>query len=604
MTFESISIINLKGKKQLAYYKFNRVGVNIILGEKNNNNDDTNGVGKTALFLAIRYCISEKLPIAFAGKQELEKNDAYVILSIETNGKVQRIRRCLFDDSIVYVTENDSIDNFSTVGWDTYDKKGFSNYIQRIMYSKINLKPGETLPNFASIRELLMRDERQGYAADINLPNRNAAITSKCLAFISSVQCNFEEQLSLIKNKINELKDKQKLIASFSKDIDELREKHQSCLKEIEILKNMLSNASVGEKIEYDQERYTELKRQIDTLHQKIHQLEFSKRQQENNKVDLKENVDKVREFIHLEDFYNQILNYFPNQLSCNYKQMYEFYQAMLDDRGSYFDNQIKAIDGKLNILYSQREILLKELSKITTLIKNSKLVSDLQSISNQINEKHKLIAEYEYKLNIYSEKDNIDKSIKAEKEKFNEEQKRLIEIFDSYSNVINDIKSYFNNLINISCLTPKAISGKLEYSFENSNKSKATNGRIKIKCEISDQDSYGRGNLKIILFDLALLLNRIDRNMGLTFLFHDGPYVQITQSKIKFNILIYIDKILKEKNMGQYFVTMNVEELQDSVPYNGETISMMDYFNNLKFNVARLLRTDDSKQRFMGFKY
>lgn len=602
MIFDSLSIINLREKAQLAHYKFNRVGVNIVLGEKNTNNDDTNGVGKTALFLAIRYCISEKLPTAFVNKDELAKNDAYVILSLKINGKTQRIRRCLYDDSIVYVTEDNSMDVFSTTGWDTYDKKDFSNYIQSVMYSNINLKLGETLPNFANIRELLMRDERQGYASDINLPNRNAATTSKCLTFLSSIQCNFEEQLSLIKNKINELKDKQKLIVSFSKDIDELRKKHQSVLNEIEKLKGMLANASVEEKIEYDQDHYIELKRQIDDLHQKIHQLEFSKKQQENNKIDLEGNVSKAREFLHLENFYNQILDYFPNQLSCNYKQMYEFYQAMLNDRGSYFDDQIKAINAKLTILYSQREVLLKEISEITKLMKSTKLVYDLQAISNQINEKHKLIAEYEYKINIYSQKEIIDKAIKEEKQKFDEEQKRLIDIFDSYNDIINDIKSYFHELVNISCLTPNAINGTLEYSFENSTKSNAHNGRIKIKCEISDQDSYGRGNLKIILFDLALLLNRIDRNMGMAFLFHDGPYVQITQSKIKFNILSYIDKVLKEKGTGQYFVTMNVEELQDNV--NEKNIGMMDYFNNANFNVARLLRTDDSKQRFMGFRY
>lgn len=605
MIFDNIAIIDLVKKERLAYYKFNKVGINVILGEKNTNDDDTNGVGKTALCLAVRYCISEKLPAAFVGKSEFVKHNAHVILNVIINGKQHRIRRCLYDDSVVNLTDDNSVDDFSSVGWNIYTKADFATYIQNIMYKNISPSLGETIPSFASVCELLMRDEKQGYATDIYLPNRQKLRTSKCLAFLSSMQCNFEEQLSLIKAKIKELNKEKEIIETIGKDIKNIREKHKETLNEINVLKEMLSNASVERKIEYDQKKYIELKQQINNIQRQINQLEFSKNQHEKNISNLEDNLKKAKEFVQLEIFYNQILNYFPEQLICNYEQMCSFYQSMLDDRGKYFTNQINKIKKKLNVLYNQNENYLKELSDITLLMKGSELVSDLQTISNQINEKHQVLAEYEFKIKSYSERDAIFKQIENEKNRFKKEKERLKEAFELNYSVINNIQSYFGKFINVSCLTPGAINGELQYSFEDSEKANVPTGRINIKCNLSDQDSYGRGNLKIILFDLSLLLNRIDTNIGLNFLFHDGPYVQITNPKIKFNILCYINDLLHKKGKGQYFVTMNVEELQTNIKNeDGDSINIIEYFKNNESTVATLLRTEDSEQRCMGFRY
>lgn len=605
MIFYSISFINLSKKVCFAHYKFNTVGVNIILGEKNLNDDDTNGVGKTALCLAIRYCISEKLPDAFKGKNELAVHDAYVILNVIIAGKHHRIRRCLFDDTEVNVTDNDSIDDYSTVGWNIYMKSDFAAYIQKVMYDNINPSLGETIPSFASVCELLMRDEKQGYANDIYLPNRQKAKVLKSLAFLSSIQCNYEEQLSLIKARIKELKKEKEYINTIGKDIKIIREKHNETLSEINMLKDTLSNASVEKKIDYDQKKYIELKQQVNVIQRQICQLEFSKNQHEINISNLEENLKKAKEFADLKTFYNQMIKYFPEQLSCNYEQMCVFYQAMLEDRGTYFKNQINIIQNKLNDLYKQNENCLKELSEITILMKGSELVSDLQTISNQINEKHQIIAEYEFKIKSYDERNKIKKQIENEQKRLRVEKERLKEAFNQNFSAINRIQLYYEKLVKASCLAPNAIVGDLNYSFEDSEKLNSKTGRININCNLSDQDSYGRGNLKVILFDLALLLNRIDSNWGLEFLFHDGPYVQITSPKIKFKLLCYINDLLHQIGKGQYFVTMNVEELQTNIKNDeGESVNIIDYFNDNSAIVAKLIRTEDSKQRCMGFMF
>lgn len=601
MTFNSLSIISLRNKKLLAYYKFNPVGLNLILGQRNTDDDDTNGVGKTALCLTIKYCISEKLPTSFKSKAEIAKNDAHAILEVSTENKFYKIRRSLYNDSVVNVSENKSTDDYSIAGWNTYNKKDFANFISTLIQQHTEI----STPSFASVSQFLMRDEKQGYANGIMLPNRQSKLISKCLAFLSNIHYDYEDQLLILKGNVKDLQAQKKQIDVISKDIKTIEKKHKETLNEIIELKKSLDNVSIGEKIDYDQKKYDDLKISVDNLQHQIRQLEFAKKQHEQNLRDLSANLDKAKEFMGLKKFYDQTLKYFPDQLSENYEHMYNFYQAMLKNRGSYFNDQIQKIEKKLKQLYYQQEVYLKELSEITMLIKGSNLVTDLQTISRQINEKQQIIAEYDYKLKIYSTKGSIDKKIKKAKENLDSERKRLNEIFENDSSIIKNIKSHYDKLIDVSCLKPNAITGSIEYTFENSSKLSASMGRIKIDCELSDIDSYGRNNLCTILYDIALLLNRLDYDFGLDFLFHDGPYVQLTSSKTKYKILSYVDEYLKKTGKGQYFVTMNIDEIQDNTPVEAEeSITIADYFKDINATVAVLARTDTSEQRCFGFKF
>lgn len=49
----------------------------------------------------------------------------------------------------------------------------------------------------------------------------------------------------------------------------------------------------------------------------------------------------------------------------------------------------------------------------------------------------------------------------------------------------------------------------------------------------------------------------------------------------------------------------MNVEELQTNIKNDeGESVNIIDYFNDNSAIVAKLIRTEDSKQRCMGFMF
>ncbi len=153
-------------------------------------------------------------------------------------------------------------------------------------------------------------------------------------------------------------------------------------------------------------------------------------------------NLAKSKEFNDLCDFYNQVLHYFPEELSENYQQMHSFYLQMLSNRGAYFKEQIKKIDAKLEVLYHQQSLCLKSLNKITVLFQNTEFISDIQGLNEKINNKQQIVAEYEYKIKLYSEKSIINKQIKKEKDEL--KKKYFVSInFLMPKNQLSTISSY-----------------------------------------------------------------------------------------------------------------------------------------------------------------
>ena len=116
----------------------------------------------------------------------------------------------------------------------------------------------------------------------------------------------------------------------------------------------------------------------------------------------------------------------------------------------------------------------------------------------------------------------------------------------------------------------------------------------MKIKCEISEEEAHGRFYMKINMFDISLLLNRVIQKQGLPFLFHDGSYSKPAKNN-KEQLLRIVDDYLKQHQYGQYFVTVNVEELSKS---------FLEEENTKKCIVAKLQRESTNKDRFIGLKY
>ena len=559
----------------------------MILGEKHDETDETNGVGKTALFEAIRYCLGSRIPVSFDKKTSLQKLDILFILKVEVNNLELNFARLINDSSYAYIYKNDN--NWDLSVWDMYTSDDYKNYIQHLLLQEFSDNYKINAPSFASLRELLIRDEKTGFTG-IELQGRNAMKINQLLLFLSLMPSNYETVISSKKNDIKEIDSKLKTIKEIGNELAELKAKYGKTEQEISDLKRILNDANVSEKLNYDENQYYELKNALGAINVKIRKLQFAKKQLQSNVDDLKRNLEKIDEFIDLKNFYQKTIGYFSPAIEKNYEEMHDFYSFMLENRGAYTQKQLSDIDKNLAPLIVEQNNILANLKKNTEFAKNSSLVKDLQSISNQIAEKYKKIAEYRYKMDLYAGKGQLEKDKKQAKKSLDLLIAKLKSDYEKYSDNINNIIYHFTNL----CRVSYDSEGMLKYHFVDDTKISSPTGRVKISCAIEDENAHGRYYMKINMFDVSLLFNRIDQSQGLTFLFHDGSFSKPAEN-VKKQFLLEVDRYLKKKGVGQYFVTVNVEEMDKE---------LLDNLENNGCIVAKLKRTDDDSSRFMGVKY
>ena len=85
MIIKKLLIYSYKTKGILKEYKFNDFGLNIILGERTEEGQETNGVGKTTMVESINYLLGGSCPKDFIGKKALLEKDILLVLEVELN---------------------------------------------------------------------------------------------------------------------------------------------------------------------------------------------------------------------------------------------------------------------------------------------------------------------------------------------------------------------------------------------------------------------------------------------------------------------------------------------------------------------------------------
>lgn len=580
MVLKELYIISLKDKEIIKKYVFNEFGVNVILGVAKK---DSNGVGKTAMIDSIRMILGEKIPNDFKHKEELEKRDILLVLKIENKDKVQYLARQIIDEENGYISDQLVMD---IKGWNIYDLESYRGYVQSLVFEKLNV---EGIPSLQAIREYLIRDEKQGFG-DIMLARRKAIQNSRCLNFLSLLPINYEVNINKLKNEQIALENEIKIIKTIAKDISKLKSEKIKLESEIFKMEKMLNSIDVSEKIDYDEEKYICAKKKLKGIEFQIFKKEYSKKQYEQNIEGLEQRHKRMRELVDLKAYFKQITKYFPEDLEKNYDDMEKFFAYMLENRGDYFKSRIEKLEKELEKLQFYKKELQNTISESTKIFQNTQLVDDIHNINQQLNVEYQKLADVKMKIDKYNEINHLTKELNKKGKKILEKTLEYEQEYSQYSENVSNIEKHFTTL------TEEAYgeNGDLTYYYENEVKKKATTGRIKIVCQIADENSHGRLYMKINMFDLSLLLNRVDSNSGCKFLIHDGSYCK-PNPDAKAKIINYVDKYLKNKECGQYFITLNKSEI------NAEDLKTI---REQKMVVAEFDREHENKNRFFGFKY
>lgn len=580
MILRELYVISLKDKEVIKKYVFNSVGMNIILGVAKK---DSNGVGKTAMVDAIRMVLGEKMPEDFLHKEELAKRDIFVVLKIEIGEKIQYLGRQILDDENGYISDRITMD---INVWRIYALDVYREKIQSFFFLNSN---EEGAPSFQAIREYLIRDEKQGFN-DITLPRRKAIQSSQCLIFLSLLPINFEVNINKLKNEQAALQAEIKVIKTIAKDIKKLKNDKIKLESEISRMKNMLDSIDVNDKIDYDEEKYILAKKKLKTIESQIFKKEYSKKQFEQNIEGLEQRHKKMCELVNLRTYYEQMLQYFPENLSKNYDEMEKFFAYMLENRGSYFKHRIEKLEEELEGLQRDKKQLQNIISESTRIFQNTQIVDDIHNINEQLNVEYLKLADVKMKIDKYNEINELTKALNKKGKEVLEKTLQYEQEYNRYEENVLNIESHFEKLTEVAY----SESGDLTYFYENDVKISSATGRIKITCQIADENSHGRLYMKINMFDLALFLNRVDNNSGCQLLIHDGSYCK-PNPDAKAKIINYVDQYLKAKKSGQYFITLNKSEISAKDLKNLKAQDMV---------VAEFDREHKDTNRFFGFKY
>ncbi|MDK7396210.1 DUF2326 domain-containing protein, partial [Bacillus pacificus] len=336
--------------------------------------------------------------------------------------------------------------------------------------------------------------------------------------------------------------------------------------------------------------KYKKYRKEYSDLQNDIYELEFVKKQYEKNIENLVGKVEQIKKFNDIEQFFEQLIEYFPDKISKSKDEVQDFYEYMVENRGAYFTLRIQEISMEIKKLKNEIQNVKFKLDVYSKSFKKSDILNDINAINSEKDIIYKELNQVEGKINFYEQKSKINSDIAKIKQEVMRQSLVFQEKFDLYKEFINEISDVFNTLVN----EAYGEEGLLE--FEMNLKTGLTNntGRILVTCKIDDEGSHGRNYMKVNMFDLTWFMKRLTYNLNnIGFLIHDGSYSKPDKNP-KEKLLKFVDKELENLGCGQYLVTLNVDELSD------EDIQYFDEKNKI---IAKFRRGDTHKDRFLGVK-
>ncbi|MCX0389893.1 hypothetical protein LI043_14715, partial [Clostridium perfringens] len=404
MILKELIIYSRYKEEVIKKYSFNDYGLNIILGNKS---EEGNGSGKTSMVQSINYLLGSKIPKDFENRKKLNDLDILMILKIFNNEETIYLAREIKSKNEGFIKYSEDLD-YNLENWEKFKDKQYKEKLEQIFM----FDEEENSPSFASIREYLIRDEKEGFT-NITLMRRNAMKSYEILNFLFGIDIHAEDKISKLKNEQDELEKSLKVIKAMSEDITEIKIKEKKLDDEVEELKNIANSVDVNKSLKLEKKDYIKLKSNLNEINEKIIKLENIKEQYELNIENLKSNVNKIKELDDVEEFYNQMLEYFPLKIKKNKEELKNYYEFMVNSRGRYFNKKIDELKELLKILEEKKIKLEKKIEKRTIALQSTSIVEDINVIIERINEKNQELSDLRYKIDQYSKGDILVNNIK-----------------------------------------------------------------------------------------------------------------------------------------------------------------------------------------------
>ncbi|PFC44084.1 hypothetical protein CN282_18380, partial [Bacillus thuringiensis] len=396
MILKKMIIYSFRDKEKLKEYEFNSKGLNIILGEKRENKDETNGVGKTTMVDCLQMLLGKSISNYYENNVILIERNLFIVLEVEVHGETIFLGRLFTSPRNGYILRLEKV-SFDINDWEKIKITDYKKAIEGFVLDNSDKKI-----TFAGLREYIIRDEKTGFN-DIVLPNRAALKQYMLLAYLFKMPYETENKIKVLNKEIEKFNNEIKLIESLTGDIGKLKVREEEFIKEIEELNSLIEQAKTVKRYNENTIEYSKVKKTLNEVQDTIFEYEHICSQYQKNIDNLVDKVNEIKKLDDVEEFYEELLGFFPNEVKENYQEVRGFYDFMVESRGKYFNNKIENLQSKLKKLYKLKAELEVQLETSTQMLNTNEFIEDLSILMDDRREKEVELTEIKLRIKDYN---------------------------------------------------------------------------------------------------------------------------------------------------------------------------------------------------------
>lgn len=547
-------------------------GFNVILGESTEDDDKTNGVGKSLAIEFIDYGLLKRNSdsrVSLIPNKKIPKDFA-VYLDFEINNNQITSIRSVKEPNTPTLIVNGETKVFTTLS-------DANDYLTSLMFGDLNQ---QNPPSFRNIMGPIIRDEGSEFKSIINCYDTNKRVPPDYTPHLYLLHIDPLPYLEAkyLSSQINDVvkakrKMKENIETITGKDISEAK----ADLNELESQVNKVQNDI--DKLE-NIEGFDLIKGEIIDIETQLKTIRSSKAvlQSELSKINIF-NGDNYIDGEEVAELYNQfkeglgdLIRKEIDEVTRFKKKIDDFQRTIIENRRTKLTDDISSLDMQISLLdkqYKEKISLLDQegllISLKQTIAAHQSKIEELSSLSTFINKHDEYEAEHKDK-----------KRQREEKIYFLDTEKNDAKaILNSFQTSILDIHEY--------------VYGNRKSSFEIVISKRAEIVKFELRADSDGSHSINREI--VFLYDIALLLNTHTQKLHPGLLIHDNIF-DVDQATL-INSLNYIHANKSKLTSKQYILTLNYDKLSNEDK------------ENLRFDIKDYeCATFTKAKTFLNFKY
>lgn len=553
-------------------------GLNLIVGERSEGSNKTNGVGKSICIEFLNFCLLKKTSesrVSLIPNSAID-SAAVVSLDLKINGKPFTISRGFKKpDTASIIAEGEPI------AFDTLDAA--SDYLSNVYFEEY---PAYTERiSFRNLLAPVIRDERSEFKDIIKCFDTDKAIPRDFKPHLFFLGFGLETYSELGRI-IDEFHKKSKYFSETKRlltndneiKVNDAKAKLNELESEVGRINTSVEQLKNNDSFEIIQNELVILDAQLKEIREQQKSIKYKIKQ-----IDLLPQPENINER-EIAILFNQFKSGLGDMVQRSINDVVEFKNKIDNFRNTIVNNNLSKLKADLQVLNERARKLDDHYSDKVSILDNGELLINLKTAIRIFNEKNQQLSTLRTLINQYNQAEREKKYLNSQKnQKISEFDQQILEhetVIDSFEQTILDIHNrIFGNK-----------QSHFEISTKNTNQAKEF---VIFDLRTDDDHSWSTERIKVFIYDMALMFNEHTRRYHPQFLVHDN--------------LFNVDNDSLEKSLN--FVYHQEQNRPDDFQYiltiNRDMIESMEEKQTLNFDVDEHIRARFTKDnRFLKVKY